>query len=120
MPQSPSRTRDAALKRMRRINRWLLTGAIVVTGALTDAVAQAFPGRTITRGVVASTAHSSSNSAASPTPGRPTSHHHAHARLKPPHDSPQAKTTVATPTTTQTPAAQPAPVAPAPVVSGAS
>ena len=49
MPRTPSHARDAALARMRRINRWLIAGAIVVTGVLTDVTAQAFPGRTITR-----------------------------------------------------------------------
>jgi hypothetical protein len=36
--------RDASLRRLHRINRWLIAGAIMLTGALSGAAAQAFPG----------------------------------------------------------------------------
>jgi hypothetical protein len=144
MPRSPSHARDAALKRMRRINRWLVAGAVIVTGLLTDVAAQAFPGRTITR---------SAGSPSTTRPGRaipaPTTIRHRpaeHRALKPPTQAPQAQNPPqvvepvagATPSLgTQTPAAPtpaaptpaaptpaaaaaPAPVAPAPVVSGGS
>jgi len=42
-----TRTRDAALRELHRINRWLIAGSVVLTGVLTDAAAHAFPGRTI-------------------------------------------------------------------------
>jgi hypothetical protein len=37
-------TRDAALLRLRRINRWLIFGSILLTGVLADVAANAFPG----------------------------------------------------------------------------
>ena len=39
-------TRDAALLRLRRVNRWVIMGSIVLAGVLTDVAANAFPGRT--------------------------------------------------------------------------
>jgi hypothetical protein len=37
-------TRDAALQRLRSINRWLIMGCIVLTGVFADVAANAFPG----------------------------------------------------------------------------
>jgi hypothetical protein len=39
--------RDAALRELHRINRWLIAGSVVLTGVLTDAAAHAFPGKTV-------------------------------------------------------------------------
>ena len=44
--QPSSRSRDAALRRLARCNRWLLAGSATLTGAFTLLAAQAFPGRT--------------------------------------------------------------------------
>ncbi len=41
-----SRSRDAALRRLARCNRWLLAGSATLTGAFTLLAAQAFPGKT--------------------------------------------------------------------------
>ena len=41
-------SRDAALQRLRSINRWLIMGSIVLTGVLADVAASAFPGKTKT------------------------------------------------------------------------
>jgi hypothetical protein len=41
-----SRSRDAAICRLARCNRWLLAGAITLTAAFTEVAAQAFPGKT--------------------------------------------------------------------------
>jgi hypothetical protein len=41
------RTRDAALRRLGRTNRWLIAGSAVLTGVLTDVAANAFPGHTV-------------------------------------------------------------------------
>lgn len=49
-------TRDAALRRLRQANRWLLAGSAILTGVLTDAAANAFPGHTIAKGARAKTA----------------------------------------------------------------
>ena len=39
-------TRDAALRQLNRINRWLIAGSVVLTGVLADVAANAFPGKT--------------------------------------------------------------------------
>ena len=142
MPRNPSLARDAALRRMRRANRWLIAGTVAATGLLTDVAAQAFPGRTITRSTdpptTAQTRRPRARSAHKRH--RPETHHAIHHALRPPAQAPAAPTqeqtpTVAAaapapapapaPTTTAAPAAAPAPStpapsAPAPVVSGGS
>ena len=39
--------RDAALRKLRRLNRWMIAGSIALTGVLADVAANAFPGKTI-------------------------------------------------------------------------
>lgn len=39
--------RDAALRRLGRLNRWLIAGSVALTGIFTEVAASAFPGRTI-------------------------------------------------------------------------
>jgi hypothetical protein len=39
--------RDAALRKLRILNRCLIAGSVTLTGVLTDVAAHAFPGRTI-------------------------------------------------------------------------
>jgi hypothetical protein len=41
------RTRDAALRRLGRTNRWLIAGSAALTGVLTDVAANAFPGHSV-------------------------------------------------------------------------
>jgi hypothetical protein len=40
-------TRDAALRELHRINRWLIASSVVLTGVLSDVAAHAFPGKAI-------------------------------------------------------------------------
>jgi hypothetical protein len=40
-------TRDAALRDLHRINRWMIAGSVVLTGVLSDVAANAFPGKTV-------------------------------------------------------------------------
>src|SRR5947209_6404884 len=40
-------TRDAALRRLARANRWLIAGSAALTGVLTDVAANAFSGHTV-------------------------------------------------------------------------
>src|SRR5439155_27019233 len=42
-----TQTRDAALRRLRSANHWLLAASVAATGALTEVAAQAFPGKAI-------------------------------------------------------------------------
>lgn len=47
MPIHTTHTRDAALRELHKLNRWMIAGSVVLTGLLTDVAANAFPGRTI-------------------------------------------------------------------------
>ncbi len=38
-------TRDAALRDLHRINRWMIAASVVLTGVLSDVAANAFPGK---------------------------------------------------------------------------
>jgi hypothetical protein len=40
-------TRDAALRDLQRINRWMIAGSVILTGVLSDVAANAFPGKTV-------------------------------------------------------------------------
>jgi hypothetical protein len=42
-----TRTRDAALRRLARSNRWLLAGSTALAGMLTAVAANAFPGKAV-------------------------------------------------------------------------
>ena len=50
-------TRDAALLKLKRVNRWLIMGSIVLTGVLADVAASAFPGKTKTTAKSATGTH---------------------------------------------------------------
>ncbi len=45
MRNHTTHTRDAALRRLSHINRWLVAGSVVLTGVLADVAASAFPGK---------------------------------------------------------------------------
>lgn len=47
-PSSDVTVRDASLRRLNRINRWLIAGALTLTGVLSGVAAQAFPGGSVT------------------------------------------------------------------------
>jgi transcription termination factor Rho len=46
MPIHTTHTRDAALRELCRLNRWLVAGSVVLTGAFAEAAVNAFPGKT--------------------------------------------------------------------------
>ena len=50
-------TRDAALLKLKRVNRWLIMGSIVLTSVLADVAANAFPGKTKTTAKSAKNSH---------------------------------------------------------------
>src|SRR6185312_6701924 len=115
--------RDAALRRLRVVNRFLIGGAVAATGLLTDVTAHAFTGHK--RRVAASTPV-----AAPPVPHRTARgaarrhrdhhlRHHRRAALRPPANAPTRATTPAPQATTPAPAATtpaPQPTTPAPQV----
>jgi hypothetical protein len=88
-----SRSRDAALRRLRRVNRWLLAGSAALTAAFTAVAASAFPGRTVKAGAVTGTARSSTTTRGSGS---------SHGALKPPTEAPQATATQESVPTQQT------------------
>jgi hypothetical protein len=75
--------RDAALRRLRSVNRWLIAGSVALTGVLTEVAAQAFPGKTLGRSSTNShrRARSSGKSGAAGSSSRP---------LAPPSEAPEA------------------------------
>ena len=56
-----AQTRDAALRRLGRANRWLIAGSLALTAVLAEVAAQAFPGKslhgTFTRGTTGPSAN---------------------------------------------------------------
>jgi outer membrane biosynthesis protein TonB len=81
----PASARDAALQKLRRVNRWAIAGSVALTGVLSEAAAQAFPGKTVHTGAAANSGQaqrgankSSGSSTTSPGP------------LRPPEQAPQA------------------------------
>ncbi len=77
-----SRTRDAALRRLRRTNRWLIAGSAVLTGLFVDLAASAFSG------------HASNASARSQTHSK--SAHTSTQPLKAPEQAPKPAETQST------------------------
>jgi hypothetical protein len=68
MKRHTTHTRDAALRELNRINRWVIAGSVVLTGVLADVAANAFPGKTVkSAGAKASKAHTKHSGSASHT-----------------------------------------------------
>lgn len=100
--------RDAGLDLIRRVNRWLIAGAVVCTGGVSVAAARAFHGRTVTSGA-GGAAKAVTPAAASSSAAQSQSAASSNANgLQSPTQAP---------TSAQTAPAQPAP---SPVVSGGS
>ena len=82
MPIHTTDTREAALRQLHRINRWLVAGSVVLTGAFVEAAAHAFPGRATKN---ASTSKVKRTGARVGSPSRTTTR-----PLQPPAQAPQA------------------------------
>jgi hypothetical protein len=86
-------SRDAALRRLGHLNRWMIAGSAVLTGVLTDVAANAFPGHTRHAG-------------ATPRSSTAKRHHHAaHKPLTPPAQAPRPSTTATAPEASAEPSA---------------
>ncbi|HEY2397625.1 MAG TPA: hypothetical protein VGH78_01415 [Solirubrobacteraceae bacterium] len=83
MPSHTTQARDSALRRLRRTNRWLIAGSVVLTGVLSDVAANAFAGKTIKASATGKPASGNSSSRTSTTKAKP---------LSPPAQAPQATT----------------------------
>jgi hypothetical protein len=88
MRTQATRARDAALRRLSHINRWLIAGSVVLTGVLYEVAAQAFPGKTLRAGS-SSDAKSTGGHRASQGSGAKSSTCSA-GSLQPPCQAPQA------------------------------
>lgn len=84
MRSSITNSRDAALRRLARINRWLIAGSVALTAVLSEVAAQAFPGRSTT--AAKSKAKPSAHHASQPAGGASTSP----GSLQPPAHAPSA------------------------------
>ena len=112
-------TRDAAVRRLERVNRWLLAGSVALTGALAEVAAHAFPGRTLASAQARTTSgtrsHRDSHRASSARPLR--------APSQPPQAAPQPASSTpaqeAPPEQESAPASEPAQES-SPVISGGS
>jgi hypothetical protein len=71
MRQFTSDSRDAAMRRLSRANRWLIAGSVALTGVLADVAANAFPGKTLHKTTRGSRTPSAGHAASSPTPATP-------------------------------------------------
>jgi hypothetical protein len=77
-----SDTRDAALLRLTRVNRWLIAGSVTLTGVLAEVAAQAFPGKKLATASAAATNHKAASRERHP-PEAPEA-------LHPPEQAPQS------------------------------
>ncbi|HEY4916725.1 MAG TPA: hypothetical protein VIH92_07430 [Solirubrobacteraceae bacterium] len=97
-------TRDAALQQLHRMNRWLLAGSVLLTGAFTEVAANAFPGRTVKKSAATSSkgrAHRGGTSRRSSTSTGSA------APLKPPAQTPQVLETSSSPSAAEAQEAAP-------------
>jgi hypothetical protein len=84
-------TRDAALRKLARINRWLIAGSVALTGVFWEVAAQAFPGKSATAAKArakAASAHSHHDGDHAPGESAKTSS----GALQPPSQPPRATT----------------------------
>ncbi|MGH2831371.1 MAG: hypothetical protein ACRDK2_01230 [Solirubrobacteraceae bacterium] len=125
--RSSPQARDAAVRLVSRMNRWLLAGSVALTGMFWEVAAHAFPGKTANTTATRSGASSSRHHQSTTTSASPLQ-----PAAKPPQSAPaeetappQESTTTQQPVPTQesAPVQEPAPAeesTPAPVVSGGS
>jgi outer membrane biosynthesis protein TonB len=97
-----SRSRDSALRRLSLSTRWLIAGSVALTGALSEAAAHAFPGKTVKAGAHGRRAVKHTQS---PSQGAASS-------LAPPTTTPQAAPETHTEAAPEQPAERPAEPAP--------
>jgi len=82
MSEHTPRTRDAALRRLRSVNRWLIAGSAALTGLFTAVVANAFPGHTL-KTVSRTAGRSTKGNSSSGSPSHPS-------RLRAPSSAPKS------------------------------
>ena len=83
-----AQTRDAALRRLGRANRWLIAGSLALTAVLAEVAAQAFPGKSLHGSSTSGTTGRSANPRGSGT-GSPTGSANS-VELHPPAQAPES------------------------------
>ncbi|HEY1449505.1 MAG TPA: hypothetical protein VGF47_01030 [Solirubrobacteraceae bacterium] len=87
MRRHATHDRDNSLRRLSRVNRWLIAGSLTLTGALTEVAAHAFPSSATGSAAPAHAKHKRRRGHNS----RPTAHHApSTSALKPPAHAPEA------------------------------
>ncbi|HEY2719811.1 MAG TPA: hypothetical protein VGI52_09280 [Solirubrobacteraceae bacterium] len=95
MRRHATHDRDNSLRRLSRVNRWLIAGSLTLTGVLTEVAAHAFPSSAAGSG--AASAHAKPKRRNSHN-GRLRTHHNAStSALKPPAHAPEASGSSAEP-----------------------
>jgi hypothetical protein len=100
--------RDAALRRLTRLNVGITAAAVIATGALTEAVAHGFRGRSVTRAPAETVPAGSGAATASPA------RHHRAKRTRPHHQAPASHDSSTSTSTGLAPAPAPQATTPAP------
>ncbi len=77
--------RDSSLRKLTRINRWLIAASVALTGLFLEAAAHAFPGKSATRSAAAKHTRTQAHH-------HRTSHTSSTHTLNPPQQPPQATT----------------------------
>lgn len=99
LPHNNTHARESSLRKLTRINRWLIAGSVALTGLFVEAAAHAFPGKSAAR-TAAAAKHAHTHA-----------HHHQHAShsstqthsLNAPAQPPQATTESSAPAEPATP-----------------
>jgi 2-oxoglutarate decarboxylase len=81
MRSHTTHTRDAALGKLRTVNRWIIAGSVALTAVLSDVAANAFPGKTIKSSQAKKRGSVKHSAGTSSTPAKP---------LAPPAQAPEA------------------------------
>jgi hypothetical protein len=90
-------TRDAALRELHRLNRWLVAASVLLTGALTDVAAHAFPGKKLSGSPARATRAATKRSKDGAGQPQGTAAKAASKPLAPPAEAPQAANEASSP-----------------------
>jgi len=103
MRSHTTHTRDAALRQLQRLNRWMIAGSVVLTGVLADVAANAFPGKTIKHTTAPSATKTGSTNSSSGSKKTST------GVLRAPTQAPKSSESESAPAEAQAPARESAP-----------
>jgi outer membrane biosynthesis protein TonB len=88
LPHNNTHARESSLRKLTRINRWLVAASVALTGLFVEAAAHAFPGKSAAR-TAAAAKHAHTLAHRHDRTGHSSTHTHS---LNPPAQPPQATT----------------------------